>query len=82
MLQKWVQPIAFFKHILGIYGANFIFALEVREHNAAAQKLYISNGFTPVGIKLKQDGTPEKYYHHPEENALNMIRKPVNSIQP
>lgn len=45
-------------------GAEAI-TLEVREHNLAAQRAYLKNGFKSVGVR-------PNYYEHPREGAVIM----------
>ena len=46
------------------------FSLEVRESNLPARALYAKLGFTEVGMR-------KKYYSHPTENAIIMVKGTV-----
>lgn len=47
-------------------------SLEVRESNSAAKALYLRHGFTVAGVR-------KRFYSHPTEDGLVMVRKTVES---
>ncbi len=47
-------------------------SLEVRESNTAAKELYLRHGFSVAGIR-------KRFYSHPAEDGLVMVRKTVES---